>query len=216
MISSKNKSSGHPLNSKINSWFELNRFYLSQGFTRSRLSSNDCGPTCIAMVFNVLKESCGLKVRRLSKRDVITRIPPFSRISGCVPKVGGATAPWGLTIAFNRLARENNLPWKAQRIRNTSLNQLRKILHDGEYVTFLRFWERGGAHWTNIMGMAANQKQFILLDPNPFLSKLKASERIQIVDQSMVLPDWQRQPWWAALLGLKKEIIWYSKIKIER
>lgn len=96
------------------------------------------------------------------------------------------------------------------------MSQLRKILHNGEYVTFLRFWEKGGAHWTNIMGITADQKQFILLDPNPFLSKRKALERIRVADQSMILPDWQRQPWWATLLGLKNEIIWYSKTKTGR
>lgn len=216
MFPSKNISSGHPLNSNLTTRIDLNRFYLSQGFTRSRLSSNDCGPTCTAMVFNVLKESAGLKVKRLSKKDVIVGIPPFGRLPGWVPKVGGATAPWGLTTAFNRLALEHNLPWQAQRIRNASMSQLRKILHNGEYVTFLRFWEKGGAHWTNIMGITADQKQFILLDPNPFLSKRKALERIRVADQSMILPDWQRQPWWATLLGLKNEIIWYSKTKTGR
>ncbi len=212
MISSKNKSSDHPSNSNLITRIDLNRFYLSQGFTRSRLTSNDCGPTCTAMVFNVLKESAGLKVKRLSKKDVIVKIPPFGRLPGWVPKVGGATAPWGLTTAFNRLAREHNLSWQAQRLRNASLSQLRKILHNGEFVTFLRFWEKGGAHWTNIMEMTADQEQFILLDPNPFLNKRKASERIQVAVQSMILPDWQRQPWWAALLGLNNEIICYSKI----
>ena len=216
MISSKNKSLDNPLNSKLPTQIDLNRFYLSQGFTRNRVSSNDCGPTCTAMVFNVLKESCGVKSRHLSKKDVITRIPPFGRIPAWVPKVGGATAPWGLITAFNRLAQEYQLPWKAQRIRNASLNHVLKIIHNSGYVTFLRFWKKGGAHWTNIMSMSANQEQFILLDPNPFLSKLKASERIQIADQSVILPDWQRQPWWAALLRLKNEIIWYSKIKTER
>lgn len=207
-----NKSTSRPLNSNLPARIDLNRFYLSQGFSMSRKSSNDCGPTCAAMVLNVLIELNGLKAKKVSKIDVIARIPPFGRIPGWIPKFGGATAPWGLTTAFKRLAQEHNLPWQAQRIRNASLRQVRKFIHSGGYVTFLRFWEKGGAHWTNMMGMTADQKQFILLDPNPFLSKLKASERIRVADQSMILPDWQRQPWWAALLGLKNEIIWYSKI----
>lgn len=216
MVSKDKKSPGDPLNSRLQKRIDLNRFYLSQGFAKKGVSSNNCGPTCTAMIFNVLKETYGLRFKRISKKDVLARIPPYGRIPGWVPKAGGATAPWGLTTAFNRLAQENQLPLKARRIRNASLSQVIKIIHSGGYVTFLRFWEKGGAHWTNIMGITVNQNQFILLDPNPFLSKLKASERVRFADQSTILPDWQRQPWWAVLLGLKKEIIWYSKTETER
>lgn len=213
---SNDKNMNSPLNQNFANQVDFSRFYLSQGFTKSRRSSNDCGPTCVAMIFNFLKESAGLKVKRLSKKDVIARIPPFGRLPGWVPIVGGATAPWGLTTAFNRLAREYNLPWQAYRMRNACINQLQNILQNNGYSTFLRFWEKGGAHWTNIMGITADQKQFILLDPNPFLSKHKSSERIQVADQFMILPDWQRQPWWAALLGLKNEIIGYEKLRTDR
>lgn len=191
---------------------DLNRFYLSQGFKKSKVSSNDCGPACLAMMFNFLKESAGLKTRRLTKKDVISRIPLIGRVPGWVPEAGGATAPWGLTAAFNRLAQEYQLPWRAQRRRGVDLKQLQKFNHNGGFVTFLRFWEKGGAHWSNIMGLTAGQTQFVLLDPNPFLSHLKLSERIQFADTSMILPDWQRQPWWAALLGMRNEIILYKKI----
>jgi hypothetical protein len=206
----------NPLNLNLPTQVDLNRFYLSQGFAKNKASSNDCGPTCTAMVCNVLMELSGLKVKRITQKEVISRIPSFGRVPGWIPRVGGATAPWGLATAFNQLAREYQLPWQAERIRNASIRRIQKIIRDGGYASFLRFWENGGAHWTNILGLTADQRQFVLLDPNPYLGKRKRSERVLIADASMILPDWQRQPWWAALLGLKNEIIRYSKVNTGR
>lgn len=187
------------------------RFYISQGMIKNRISTNDCGPTCVAMILNVIKEQEGLKVRRVTIKDVIQRIPPLGRMPGWIPKVGGASAPWGLAIAFNKLADENELPWQARRISHASQAQITEILQTGGFASFLRFWKNGGAHWTNIVAMPSGGNKLFLLDPNPFLKKRNRGERINIENFETIRADWERQPRWAACLGLKKEFIIYSK-----
>ena len=47
--------------------------------------------------------------------SAIPKLLFWERLPGWIPKVGGATAPWGMVKAFNHLAGKNNLDWRAER-----------------------------------------------------------------------------------------------------
>jgi len=188
------------------------RFYLSQGRKQNGESTNDCGPACVAMIFNLIKDRAGGAGKKITGKDVIGKTPLCGRLPGWLPKVGGATAPWGLVNAFNHLARQYQFPWKAVRVSHATDVQIIEILNRGGYISFLRFWDGGGAHWTNIVGLTSTAKHLVLLDPNPLINSKKISARALQAFFSDIRDDWERQPWWAACLGLKNEIIVYSAL----
>jgi hypothetical protein len=201
----------HSLNVEKSSIKYFERFYLSQGMTKKRVSTNDCGPTCVAMIFNIIKDQSHLQPKRIAKKDVIRNIRLLGRLPGWIPKVGGASAPWGLAAAFNKLAEEFGLDWRARRISHATQFQIDKLLEAGGFISFLRFWEKGGAHWTNIVAKYSDDEKMLLLDPNSFLTKTTPAKKVSIVKHASIKADWERQPWWARCMGLKKEIIVYMK-----
>jgi hypothetical protein len=187
------------------------QFYLSQGYAGKRISTNDCGPTCAAMVLNILMAQNKKPGRKVTKKDVIQRVPLYGRLPGWIPFIGGATAPWGLTAAFNRLAGEKKISWEARRISAASRGQIVGLLKKGDLISFLRFWKGGGAHWTNIVSLTEDGQRLLFLDPDPRLGKKANSAKVIVMDFSAIQADWQRQPWWAAFLGLIREIVVYSE-----
>lgn len=188
----------------------LGRFYLSQGMTQQFNPTNDCGPTAVAMMLNIFREQSGIRNKKISKKEVTAAISIIGRLPNWIPKIGGASAPWGLADAFNHLAHRNHIPWEARRVSHANPVLLAKIQKKGGYISILRIWENGGAHWSNVIHFDARKEFIHLLDPNPYLENLPASKKIQIEDWKTVKQDWERQPWWAKFLGIERELIVYQ------
>jgi len=187
------------------------RFYLSQGITKQNIPSNDCGPTAVAMMINLIREKSISRVKKVSKKEVIAAIPLLGRLPDWIPLIGGASAPWGLASAFNILARENQIHWQARRACHANPVLIADTLKKGGYLSILRIWENGGAHWSNVVQFDLKKGFIYLLDPSPYLEHLLASKKIQLLKWKTVKRDWERQPWWAKCLGIKSELVVYQR-----
>jgi hypothetical protein len=185
-------------------------FYLSQGMSQKHIPTNDCGPTSVAMIINMIRAQSGIRDKKVTKKEVALFFPLFGRLPNWIPKTGGASAPWGLAKAFNHFAQENRIPWEARRVSQADPAFISKTLQESGFVSILRFWENGGAHWSNVVYFDPGKGVIHLLDPSPYLVHLPDAEKIQIEDWKMVKQDWERQPSWAKYLGLKREIIIYQ------
>jgi hypothetical protein len=185
-------------------------FYLSQGMSQKHIPTNDCGPTSVAMIINMIRAQSGIRDKKVTKKEVALFFPLFGRLPNWIPKTGGASAPWGLAKAFNLFAQENRIPWEARRVSQADPAFISKTLQESGFVSILRFWENGGAHWSNVVYFDPGKGVIHLLDPSPYLVHLPDAEKIQIEDWKMVKQDWERQPSWAKYLGLKREIIIYQ------
>jgi len=192
----------------------LGRFYLSQGITKQHISTNDCGPTAVAMILNIImSEQSGNRYKKVSKKEVISAISTMGRLPNWIPKIGGASAPWGLVKAFNHLAHKNQIHWEARWVSHANPGLIAKSIKNVGYVSILRIWKNSGAHWANVIRFEQREGNIHLLDPNPFLAHLPDSKKIQIEEWRLVRQDWERQPWWAKWLGIKKELIIYQRIE---
>jgi hypothetical protein len=191
----------------------LGRYYMSQGITPQNVPTNDCGPTSVAMVINLIQEQSGIRNKKVFKNEVIAAIPFFGHLPNWIQNIGGASAPWGLVKAFNHLAHRNQLPWDARRVSHASTVLLSKILMKSGYLSILRVWKNGGAHWLNVVHLDRKKGLIYLLDPNPYLARLPVSKKVQIEDWKTFKSDWERQPLWAKLLGIKRELIAYQSTK---
>jgi len=186
------------------------RFYLSQGMTKKLIPTNDCGPTAVAMMINIFREQSGIRIKKVSKKEVTSAISIMGRLPNWIPKIGGASAPWGLVNAFNHLAHRNQIPWEAHRVSHANLAFLANTLKRGGYISILRVWKNGGAHWSNVVHLDKKKGLIYLLDPNPSLDHLPVSKIIQTEDWKTVKQDWERQPWWAKCLGIRRELVVYQ------
>ena len=164
------------------------------------------------MVLNILHPDTLRTPVQITKEQVAKSFPANGRVPGWVPVVGGASAPWGMRAAFNQLAEWLGLEWRAKRIRNASPEDIHMNLKQGNQVTMLRFWKGGGAHWSNVVKFAPEQNSVYMLDPNPYLERLSAGKKVQRISWKECYRDWDRQPWWAKILGLKRELIVYHRI----
>lgn len=164
------------------------------------------------MVLNIIGSALERSRLKITKEQVAKAFPSIGRIPRCVPAVGGASAPWGMTAAFNHLANQLGMEWHAMRISHASPDDIRNNLKQGNLVSMLRFWEGGGAHWTNVVKFVPEKDKVYMLDPSPYLTKMEASKKVQRVSWKECHRDWNRQPWWAKILGLKRELIIYQRI----
>lgn len=189
------------------------RFYLSQGFDGKQHFSNDCGPTSLAMVVNMLLFQANLGATTLDKDAVIhsSGLRFWERLPAWAPKVGGATAPWGMARAFNRLARQFNLDWRAERRSHARRAHILESLITGKPVTALKIWKNSGAHWVNLVRYASEKDRLYYLDPNPYLGFLPEGKRLQSQTWAEFEADWSRATWWSRLMGFRNEIITYSR-----
>jgi len=189
------------------------RFYLSQGFGKEKKLTNDCGPTSLAMVLNLILFQANLGTSPLGKNAIIrsSGLLPFDRIPAWMPKYGGATAPWGLTKAFNRWAQKLDLNWYASRRSKARRAHIIEQLVTGRPVTALKIWKTGGAHWVNLVRFSGEKNKVYFLDPNPYFEHLPEDKRIQSQTWEEFEADWGRTAWWSILLGIKNEIITYSR-----
>lgn len=190
------------------------RFYLSQGFNGEKQSTNDCGPTSLAMVLNLFLFQADLGTAQLGKNAVIrsSHLTFLDRIPSWVPKFGGATAPWGLVKAFNRWSEKMNLDWRAERKSNARRAHVIEQLMTGRPVTALKIWQNGGAHWVNLVRYAGEKDRIYFLDPNPYFEFLSEEKRVQSQRWTEFEVDWSRRVWWSRVLGIQNEIVVYSKV----
>lgn len=188
------------------------RFYQSQGFGTTKQPNNDCGPTSLAVVLNLFLFQSNPGEKLLGK-DTIIRSSKFhfwERLPAWVPKVGGATAPWGLASAFNRWAKKYQLNWQAQRKSHARKAHLLESLLMGRPVSALKIWKTGGAHWVTVVRYASDKERLYYLDPNPYLEYLPEGKRLQSQSWAEFAQDWERTVWWSKLLGIKQELITYT------
>jgi len=191
------------------------RFYLSQGFNARQGFSNDCGPTSLAMVLNLLLFQANPGAHPLEK-EAIARQSGFwlwERLPGWLPKVGGATAPWGVVNAFNRWARRLGLDWRAERKSRARRAHVLECLMTGRPATALKIWPSGGAHWVNLVRYSAEKDRIYYLDPNPYLEYLDEERRLQSQSWAEFEADWTRRNWWSRLLGIHCELITYTPLR---
>ncbi len=197
----------------IRPFSNLGRYYLSQGISPQNVPTNDCGPTAVAMMINLVQKQSGIKNNKVFKKEVIAAIPLWGRLPNWIQNIGGASAPWGLVNAFNHLALRNQIPWEARRVSHANPLLLVTTLKQGGYISILRVWKNGGAHWSNVVHLDRKNGLIYLLDPNPYLEHLPVSKKVQIEDWIIAHQDWERQPCWAKILGIKKELIVYQSTK---
>ena len=190
------------------------RFYLSQGFNEKKGFTNDCGPTSLAMTLNMLLFQANLGSTWLEKNTVIhaSRLFFWERLPGWLPKIGGATAPWGMAKAFNQHAAKMKLDWQAERRKNARRAHIIEALMTGRPVSALKIWPAGGAHWVTLVRYSNEKDMLYYLDPNPYLEFLPAEKRLQSQPWAEFESDWSRENWWSRLLGIRNEIIIYSKV----
>ncbi|MCJ7518278.1 MAG: C39 family peptidase [Anaerolineaceae bacterium] len=189
------------------------RFYLSQGFTKKRQFTNDCGPTSLSVTLNMLLFQANPGASRLEKNAVIQSagLLFWDRLPGWVPKVGGATAPWGMAKAFNQLAARMNLDWRAERKSHARRAHIIEVLMTGRPVSALKLWKAGGAHWVTLVRYSSEKDKLYYLDPNPFLEYLPVDKRLQSQTWAEFEADWSCENWWSRLLGIKNELVIFSK-----
>jgi len=203
---------------KITDWLAerhyFGRFYQSQGLDARGCFTNDCGPASLAMVVNMLLFQASQAEQPLDKTAVIqsSGLYFWDRIPSWVPRVGGATAPWGLVKAFNRWSRQFGLEWRAERRSRARRAHIIENLISGKPVTALKIWPTGGAHWVNLVKFSADKDRVYFLDPNLYLENLPDDKRLQSQSWAEFEEDWSRAVWWSLLLGIRNEIITYSKI----
>jgi len=191
----------------------LGRFYLSQGFQGERDITNDCGPTSLAMVLNMLIFQANPGTSQIGKNAIIrsSGLMFWDRLPGWMPKVGGATAPWGLVKAFNHWAEKMGLDWRAERKSRARRAHILENLMTGKPVTALKIWKNRGAHWINMVRYSAEKDRVYFLDPNPYLEYLPEEKRIQSQSWQEFETDWSRRNWWAVLLGIRNELVLYTR-----
>ena len=189
------------------------RFYISQGFTEKKGFTNDCGPASLAATLNMLLFQANLGAVRVEKAAILSHLKMlfWERLPGWIPKVGGATAPWGMVNAFNQLAEKNSLDWQAVRKTHARRAHIIEALMTGRPVSALKIWKTGGAHWITLVRYASEKDKLYYLDPNPFLEYLPVDKRLQSQTWAAFEKDWQRECWWSKLLGIKNELVIFSK-----
>jgi len=186
-------------------------YYQSQGLVYKDQSSNDCGPTCVAMALNIFSSFNGSD-REIGKNQIIQQIRShfWERIPGWVPSIGGATSPWGVVDAFNHSAAQLGLNACAIRLSHANWDAISSNVEQGNLVSPLRFWQTGGGHWSLLIGISTDKRSIFLLDPNPFLAQLSPVQKVQIINRVQFIEDWSRQPSWAKLLNIKNELVIFS------
>ena len=192
----------------------LGRFYLSQGLTREKKFTNDCGPTSLAVAINMLLFQANLNSQPVDKTTILSSsiLRSWERIPAWVPNVGGATSPWGMAAAFNRMADKLNLDWQAERKSHARRAHVIEQLMNGKTVTALKIWKTGGAHWINLVRYSSEKDRLYFLDPNPYLENLPVEKRLQSQSWGEFETDWSRTCWWSRFFGIHCELIIYSKL----
>ena len=191
------------------------RFYQSQGFINDNEITNDCGPASLASILNVFLFQDNLGDSPLEK-EMIIRSSGFvfwNRLPKWIPQVGGATAPWGMVKAFNHWSKQYQLKWQAERKSHARRAHVLENLLMGKPISALKIWKTGGAHWINLVRYSSDKERLYFLDPNPYLQFLPEEKRLQSQTWKEFDDDWTRTNWWSKLLGIKNELITYSKLE---
>ncbi len=181
----------------------LGRAYQSQGE-----NTNDCGPTNLAMVLNWISGSEKWSKDAPLIREHLWRVP-------FPPTVRGATPPWSMVRAFNVIAKEKNLNWRAKRLEG-SKRALLASLRRGEPVTVLLVWRTYAAHYITIVGYQRNSEgaeSFYALDPDPANSN-RLSSNLAIYPWNQLDASRSLRPWWAKLLLYPREMIAYEQLSV--
>lgn len=190
------------------------RFYLSQGFKADKRFTNDCGPTSLAVILNIFLFQSNMGLSPLGKNKIMSSssLHFWDRLPQWLPRIGGATAPWGIVKAFNHWARKYNLKWRADRKSHARRVHILESLLMGKPVTVLKIWKTGGAHWINLVHYSSEKERLYFIDPNPYLEYLPEEKRLQSQTWDEFQEDWTRSNWWSRLLGIRNELITYTKL----
>jgi len=189
------------------------RFYISQGFNKNHEITNDCGPSTLAMLINLFLFQENLSTPPVKKEQIesSSHFSFYNRIPKWIPRYGGATSPWGMVRAFNTWAQKLNISWTAERKSHARRAHVLENLLMGKPATVLKIWENGGGHWVNVVRYSSEKEKIYYLDPNPYLEHLSEEKRLQSQTWAEFEKEWARNNWWTRLLGIKKELIFYSR-----
>lgn len=183
------------------------QYHLPQG------STNDCGPTNIAMVLNALIGQPGTFSKDMIGAEMYQT---GGRIPQSWSKIGGATFPWSMANEFNRVAVRENIPWRARLQNNGTKKDLMGYLQQGQPVTVLKIWDNGrGAHYETVIGYDHALDKIITLDPSrdPTDEKMVQEEILNEQPWDSFNADWSRQAWWSRLVGIQNEMIIYVPLE---
>jgi hypothetical protein len=114
--------------------------------------------------------------------------------------------------AFNCLAAKMNLDWRAESKDHARRAHIIEAMMTGRPVNALKLWKAGEAHWVTLVKYSSEKDKLYYLDPNPLLEYLSVDKRLQSQTWSEFEEEWSRENWWSRLLGIKNELILYSKI----
>jgi hypothetical protein len=197
---------------------ELGEEYQFQG-----ARSNDCGPTNLAMIMNLLLRTKNVNYHfdnhelAQAMQDASDGLSSLGGILGfrlnkLFPKgLVGATHPWGMKSAFSKfdkgLAEAGHPKLGTMRWRlNGTKERLISNLTEGVFSTLMLVWEGGGAHWVTVVGYHQGHDRIIMLDPatGGDKSAKTPTERFLKVDWSWVDERWSRRPWW---FGFQKRVM---------
>jgi RHS repeat-associated protein len=145
--------------------------------------NNDCGPTSLAMVSNLLLRQHGISHDPVRGKELGDTMQEASRGFGNrgyrlnIPLVAGATPPWGMVDAFNELSRESTAAggpelgtaeWKENGTRRDLIDNIEQ----GYPTAIMLTWDPapltvplGGAHWVLVVGYNYDTDEFLVLDP---------------------------------------------------
>ena len=187
----------------------LGQYYQSQDRLSSGVWTNDCGPTNLAMVLNYL---AGAETWTKETVD-----PHLWRLGWPFPQsIRGATPPWSMSKAFNKLAKRENLAWTSRWLGGGTREHLIVNLQRGNPTTIILVWSNGGAHYVTVVGYDPGLDTFYMLDPDPAFeeSDLPPEDCIGAMRWENLNEHWSRQVWWTRLLWLHNEMIVYSPVEV--
>ena len=166
--------------------------YISQG-----LHSNDCGVAALATILNGVTGTTDWDMERLK---VGWRIPDLGKGNNIVQwglektglpfiydEVIGATHPRGIVNEFNRIARKNDIPYRAKRVSGAIKGDLLAEIEAGNPVSVIRIWDNNlGAHYQNIVGFD------IATDTVYYTDSEDGLQGVQSLDWYTFNADWER------------------------
>jgi|GEM_PF-2540258 len=158
--------------------------YVSQGENpNTGRPSNDCGPANVAMAVNYAGGKGLLE-------DAIRAMGPRDRLSAFWGDAGGATFPWGVSSAFNRISKAQGLGWTAQGHALGRLGGKARLLGHLEKgpVTVVLAYKFTSAHYVTVVGADSHDVYF--LDPDPPLANVALKGRVQSQSWATFLHDW--------------------------
>jgi hypothetical protein len=152
-------------------------------------------------------------------KEEVETVTEADRVPLDTPFIGGATPIYALVHAFNQMATDAGLSWKAEQKSHGTKEDLINCIKAGYLVTVLLVLESnplvgnfGGGHYILIVGYDELSDTIYFLDPADDNTSLDPEKRVGSKIWSDFEKDWSREEWWSQKLGYKNEMIIYKPI----